>query len=108
MVMVSDRYTAKKEVSEHRGWGCFGEVGWLATGQDAQGEKGQQCRKCQGANDWLLERTLLRARGTSFLITLGPGQRSEAHNSHTYLPRYMCTHMQTIHAHKHTLEQTQM
>lgn len=40
----------------------------------------------------------LRKRGTSFLITLGPGQRSEAHNIHTYLLRYVHTHMQTIHS----------
>ena len=81
-------------------------MGWLATGQDVQGEKGQQCRKRQEANEWLIERTLLRVRGTSFLITLGPGQRSGAHNIHTYLLRYMSTHMQTIHTYKHTRTNT--
>lgn len=73
-------------------------MGCLATGQNVQREKGQQCRKCQEANEWVFRKDSLRGTGTSILITLGPEQRSEAHNIHTYLPHtdnILLSHTQT-------------
>lgn len=109
LVIVPDRYTAtkkRKKVSEHWGRGWFGEVGWLAAGQDVQREKGQRCRKWREANEWLLERTHWGREGPPSLSHWDRGQRSEAHNIRTYLPRYVRAHMQTLCTHEY--EHTQM